>query len=208
MGDEAVEGSKMGTKLIMFVAIVALALVAFLVGKNLVNTGVTTMETASTSISDSRFSDYDKKTVRGRAVKSAIESFANEEYAIIVVTLSMADNKTGAIPTDTPSVKSTNAKLQNSKGDTVTDATGVNYNALLRAQSGTVTVPMQNGTVVYDDDFRTNTAGNVEYNLNTTNLTKKGTGEYIADASSFQANLIKSTAGEIMGIVFLQKKLY
>ena len=34
MGDEAVEGSKMGTKLIMFVAIVALALVAFLVGKN------------------------------------------------------------------------------------------------------------------------------------------------------------------------------
>ena len=39
MGNEAIEGSKMGSQLIMFVAIVGLALIAFLVGKNLMNTG-------------------------------------------------------------------------------------------------------------------------------------------------------------------------
>jgi heme/copper-type cytochrome/quinol oxidase subunit 4 len=39
LGNEAIEGSKMGSQLIMFVAIVGLALIAFLVGKNLMNTG-------------------------------------------------------------------------------------------------------------------------------------------------------------------------
>lgn len=88
MGDEAVDGSKMGTKLIMFVAIIGLALAAFLVGKSLINTGVDNLETSSKSINDSRFADYNKKIVKGRAVKSAIDTFQNEEVIILIHTLS------------------------------------------------------------------------------------------------------------------------
>ena len=106
MGDEAVDGSKMGTKLIMFVAIIGLALVAFLVGKSLINTGVDNMESSSKSINDSRFSDYNKKIVKGRAVKSAIDTFQNEEVIIIVHTLSEGSNSQSETVTKDGFIKS------------------------------------------------------------------------------------------------------
>lgn len=223
MGDEAVDGSKMGTKLIMFVAIIGLALAAFLVGKSLINTGVDNMESSSKSINDSRFSDYNKKIVKGRAVKSAIDTFQNEEVIIIVHTLSEGSNsKTEAVTGDgliksgaTSSilgrkltgnekvVSIDGTKFDSNTGIGEGGTCGVNYNALVKAK-----IKAENGGYIYDDDFDTDdTTGAVKYNLNTTNITKKGQPEYVADGSSFDAALIKNSSGEIVGIVFSQKKL-
>lgn len=226
MGDEAVDGSKMGTKLIMFVAIIGLALAAFLVGKSLINTGVDNMETSSKSINDSRFSDYNKKIVKGRAVKSAIDTFQNEEVIILIHTLSEGSQtiKDDGAATEKGSItQSGNSNIlgRTLEGNeqTVTigggvnfdnnskigegGSTAVNYNALVKSA-----VTAKDGGYIYDDDFKTNkSTGAVEYNLNTTNITKKGQPEYIADGSSFDAALIKNSSGEIVGIVFSQKKL-
>lgn len=147
MGDEAIEGSKMGTKLIFFVAIVVLALAAFIVGKNLVNTGVNNLETAVQSVNDSRFSDYNGKVVRGRQVKSCIDSFSNENVAIVVVTLEMGKKETAA------NISAATGKIGNQICDIrmgsvddgasapharmyvsdsrQADAIGINYNAIL-----------------------------------------------------------------------------
>ena len=247
MGDEAVDGSKMGTKLIMFVAIIGLALVAFLVGKALVNTGVDGLETASRNINDSRFSDYNNKVVKGRSVKSALETFANEEVIILVHTLNegdlalstgstsqaenfarevvksrLDDDKTnGHIDEDAAkkmtagdmkslyavSVEHGNKKLSldSNKGIGTAAPLFVNYNAL--AIDGKVSID-KNGGYIYDADFVTDSnTGSVLYNLQTRYTTKKGSPEYIADGSSFDASLLKNTAGEIVGIVFSQKKV-
>lgn len=230
MGDEAVDGSKMGTKLIMFVAIIGLALAAFLVGKSLINTGVDNMESSSKSINDSRFSDYNKKIVKGRAVKSAIDTFQNEEVIILVHTLSEGTTNIAASGTYagyTGTKKPADTALQSWLGRDVDDNTlatkidgavfdsnegigkggswAVNYNALL---DGTNQVTAKDGGYVYDADFMTDSkTGAVQYNLNTKYLTKKGAPEYIADGSSFDAALIKNSSGEIVGIVFSQKKL-
>lgn len=230
MGDEAVDGSKMGTKLIMFVAIIGLALAAFLVGKSLINTGVDNMESSSKSIHDSRFSDYNKKIVKGRAVKSAIDSFQNEEVIILVHTLSEGTTNIAASgdyagytgtkkPADTAleswlgrdvddntlATKIDGIKFDSNAGIGKSDAWAVNYNALL---DGKHQVTAKDGGYVYDADFMTDsTTGAVQYNLNTKYLTKKGAPEYIADGSSFDAALIKNSSGEIVGIVFSQKKL-
>ena len=67
-------------------------------------------------------------------------------------------------------------------------------------------VSLKNGDYVYDSDFKTDESGNVMYNHSTTNLTKKGSMEYVSDNSSFKASLIKNSAGEIVGILFAQKK--
>lgn len=234
MGDEAVDGSKLGTKLIMFVAIISLALVAFLVGKSLINTGVDNMETAVKNISDSRFSDYDSKVVRGRAVKSSIDTFGNSEYAIVVCTTEMAassqntislktglslandatrlDDKTGQIASG-KIVKINNANMQyidsNKQTQPVKNAYGVNYNAILQDDEAAneAQIKIDDGYVLYDQDFLLDSNGNVVYYLKTTNMGKKGQMEYIADSSSFQANLIKNTSGDIMGIVFTQRLL-
>ena len=224
MGDEAVDGSKMGTKLIMFVAIIGLALAAFLVGKSLINTGVDNMESSSKSINDSRFSDYNKKIVKGRAVKSAIDTFQNEEVIIIVHTLSEGSNSKKEAGSVDGLIKSGDkssilgereltgnekvVSIEGTKFDSNTaigdgGTCGVNYNALVKAK-----IKAENGGYIYDDDFDTDdTTGAVKYNLNTTNITKKGQPEYIADGSSFDAALIKNSSGEIVGIVFSQKKL-
>lgn len=230
MGDEAVDGSKMGTKLIMFVAIIGLALAAFLVGKSLINTGVDNMESSSKSINDSRFSDYNKKIVKGRAVKSAIDTFQNEEVIILVHTLSegttniaASGNYAGYTGTKKPADTALQSWLgrdvdDNTLATSIKDATfdsnegigkggswAVNYNALL---DGTNQVTAKDGGYVYDADFMTDPkTGAVQYNLNTKHLTKKGAPEYIADGSSFDAALIKNSSGEIVGIVFSQKKL-
>lgn len=220
MGDEAVDGSKMGTKLIMFVAIIGLALAAFLVGKSLINTGVDNLEGSAKSINDSRFADYNKKIVKGRAVKSAIDTFQNEEVIILIHTLTEGSNTQDAVSngikdsgksqmlgrdleTNEQVVEINGAKFDSNTKIGNGGAGAVNYNALIKSQ-----VKAENGGYIYDDDFLTDTTtGAVKYNLNTANITKKGQAEYIADGSSFDAALIKNSAGEIVGIVFSQKKL-
>lgn len=218
MGDEAVEGSKMGSKLIFFVAILALALVAFIVGKGLVNTGVDGLETSVQAINDSRFSDYNGKIVRGRAVKSALENFSNEEVAIVICTLSCADAN-GTLTASTLAgyddkaveVKIKNGKMKNSSGINVSEPVGICYNAQLdngvEGNSQLATVEMSNGEALFEKDFKHDAAGNIEYNMSTGNITKKGTGEYISDNASFNVNLIKNSTGDICGILFIQRKL-
>lgn len=230
MGDEAVDGSKIGTKLIMFCAIIALVLVAFLVGKSLINSGVNNLETTSKTISDSRFSDYNKKVVKGRAVKTAIENFNGEEVIILVHTLAEGSGKKGAadkrgkgqvfntqqvetiLEYGNETLKGTKAQGVAIEGDNNWDSqTGsggrnffMNYNALVSTDAK---VTLTNGDYIYDADFQTDDSQNVVYNNNVENLTKKGSMEYVSDSSSFKASLIKNSAGEIVGILFAQKKV-
>lgn len=73
----------------------------------------------------------------------------------------------------------------------------------------TPSISAKDGKAIYDGDFATDTsgAGSILYNLDTASLNKKGSFEYIADNASFNAKLIQNSAGEICGILFIQKKL-
>lgn len=234
MGNEAIEGSKMGSQLIMFVAIVGLALIAFLVGKNLMNTGLEQMESTVQSVNDSRFSDYNGKTVRGRAVKSAIDTFANDNVAIFVHTLAM-EGESGLLllqsghvgqegwqdthgnDDDDPAFddnglvkgsnlwKITGLAVDTNDGRSVDeDVLFVNYGALLSTEGKFEF----DGKVTFNRDFALTKSGNVQYNADGSLITKQGTAEYIANSSSFNAQLIKNSAGETIGIIFFQKKTY
>lgn len=237
MGNEAIEGSKMGSQLIMFVAIVGLALIAFLVGKNLMNTGLEQMESTVQSVNDSRFSDYNGKTVRGRAVKSAIDTFANDNVAIFVHTLAM-DQEISSLDiekthptwsrsahtnfTDTTSTpgssqvwrftysedtagKQYGLTVDRNDGTTLNDGViFVNYGAML-STDGTFTF---DGKINFDRDFALTGSGNVMTNGDGSNISKHGSAEYIANSANFNAQLIKNTAGETIGILFYQKKTF
>jgi hypothetical protein len=233
MSSEAIEGSKMGSQIIMFVAIVGLSLIAFLVGKNLMNTGLEQMETTVQSVNDSRFSDYNGKTVRGRAVKSAIDTFANDNIAIFVHTLAMEGEaglellRSGHIGQDTWQVTpwvngeawtggdgETSASNLWSLSDlavdtndghgTSTNVLFVNYGAQL-SKEGKFEF---DGKVTFSRDFALTKSGNVMTNADGSLLSKQGTAEYIANSASFNAQLIKNTAGETIGIIFYQKKTF
>jgi hypothetical protein len=223
MGEESVDAAKLGTKLIMFVALIGLALAAFLVGKNLMNTGVNQMETSVKSINDSQFSDYDSKIVRGRVVKNALNTFNGDEYAIIICTNAMADagkSETQKLIKDTKGnlVKIEGNSMEKSTkkgtaGGAYSEVWGINYNAQLGNKDGSAIndVTIENGLVTLSSgqDLKTNdSTGNIEYYNDTSKITKKGQLEYIADTSSFYANLIKNDSNDILGIVFTQRRLY
>lgn len=234
----------MGTQLIMFVAIVAIALAAFLVGKGLVNSGLDNMETTVGKVNDSRFSDYNNKVVRGRALKQAIDNFANEEVAILVNNLAFNGTATTGSPNTIQSSlgtdnynKTTVSTIETSGNGGETSSgkvsgyttTGkdcsnvwfVNYNAVLGAKNSSngkneitknLTIKdlykdTTTGGYVFLNDFVTSDNGDVQYYLVTTPLSKKGDVQYVADSASYQANLIKNSSGEIMGIVFIQRKI-
>lgn len=247
LGNEAVEGSKMGTQLIMFVAIVAIALAAFLVGKGLVNSGLDNMETTVGKVNDSRFSDYNNKVVRGRAVKQALENFASEEVAILINNLAFNGvsttqselnfsavagavnaDKTNyfAVPISTDlgaSASGQYASGYTTNGQNCAKVRYMNYNAVLTlnpeatgagrlVQSGdasykSIYKDSTTGGMVFTSDFLTGPGGDITYYLVTTPLQKKGDVQYVADSASYQASLIRNAAGEIMGIVFTQRKI-
>lgn len=248
MGGEAVEASKLGTLLIMFVAVVAIALAAFLVGKGLMNTGVDNLETTAGKINDSRFSDYNNKNVRGRALKQAIDNFAHEEVAILVNNLAFNGNNAGAALIQSTAIdgirdggtantnycsiaiSKDNGVTQNNcvtgyatNGESKPVSTGVrfvNYNAVLKLSDGNDNIMQDNqaalsalyrddstGTYIFLRDFHTSNGGDVKFYLGTTVLGKKGNNQYIADTASYQASLMKNASGEIMGIVFIQRKV-
>lgn len=225
MGEEAVDGAKLGTKLIMFVAIIGLTLVAFLLGKNLINNGVDQMETSVKAINESQFTDYDAKIVRGRVVKSAFSTFGNSEYAIVISTLSTA--RIGGTTADAQKIVASagckgaciiqlNDSGMEVDGTSYTKVAAINYNAQLaqpyegvdssESSHKTIELTLSEGSYSYEGDFYTKN-GNVRYFMDQQNLTKKGQIEYIADSSSFNANLIKNESGDIMGIVFVQRQL-
>jgi len=244
MGGEAVDASKLGTLLIMFVAVVAIALAAFLVGKGLMNTGVDNLETTAGKINDSRFSDYNNKNIRGRAVKQAIDNFANEEVAILINNLAFNGGGSGSevtasattipemfgtsgaktnycqIPICTDNGNTENGIVKGYYTNGTTTANGasfLNYNAVLTLGNDIVSSGKTGkeylykddttGTYVFLKDFRTTNGGDIQYYLATTPLGKKGNIQYIADTASYQASLMKNSSGEIMGVVFVQRKI-
>jgi DNA-entry nuclease len=188
---------------------------------------VTGLDDFVSPVDSSQFTKYDDKIVSGQELKSSIEDFENEPVAIVVCTLKMADTATNTdgtvtgvaltnsvtnlTPANVVQAQISGASMNNSAGGTIKTPFGINYNALLGTKgngSNPVALTMSNGTVTFDGDFAQDASGNVAYDLDTTNITKKGAGEYISDSASFNANLIKNSAGEIIGILFMQKKLY
>ena len=215
MGDEAIDGSKVGTKLIMFVAIIGLVLVAFLVGKNLINKGVDSMEQSAQSIDESRFSDYNGKTVRGRAVRTAVDNFANDDVAILINNIAMNDSagsseinslkSDGAnIVTVTGAKGSMESSSSSSGFTTVSNPQCVNYVAVLDATS----ISAAEGEAVYDKDFKTDSTGTIERYMKKQNFQKKGQIEYIADSGSYKCSLIRNKSKEIVGIICIQQPVY
>lgn len=89
--DEAIEGSKMGTRLIMFSAIIGMAFLVFWLAKTLIYSGVNDMDAAAENVKNSIYDDYDNRPVRGLKVKRALEDFSGEEVIIMIHTLHESD---------------------------------------------------------------------------------------------------------------------
>lgn len=213
MGDESIDLSKLGTALFAFGFVLVIGLTIFTVGKSITNSGADKVTTQLNTVEQSEFEDYDQQTVLGTKVKAAYSNFEGKPFAIVVATRSMVDN-TGA-PNTVPGLDTTGTtpgvdsvmrinirglSATDSRGNSVAEYWGVNYNAVLRNN----TLTMDNGAFVTPDTFVVNAAQSIEYYNQVSNMKKQGMGEFIPTGAKYMSTLIKDSTGSTCGVVFVQ----
>jgi hypothetical protein len=207
MGDESIDLSKLGTALFAFGFVLVIGLTIFTVGKSITNSGADKVTTQLDIVGQSEFDDYDQQTVLGTKVKAAYSNFEGKAFAIIITTRSMIDhvdsieecpglNKDAVTQIDMKGLNATN-----SKGDTVKEYWGINYNALLEEE----TINMKNGAFLTTGTFVTDKdTGSIDYYNQVSNLKKQGNAEYIPTGAKYMSTLIKDSTGSTCGVVFVQ----
>jgi hypothetical protein len=91
MGEESVNGARMGVLLIIFAAIIALGLIIFMLARNMANEGLTSVAEKLEVASQSEFTDFDQKVVVGQRVTSALSSFKGKKVAVLIATQALTD---------------------------------------------------------------------------------------------------------------------
>lgn len=224
--DPGTEGVSSGAKIAFVAALIFVAFLVFVLGKNLITGGLDSLEDSVRKVDNAQFSEYNNQSVRGSRVKSALQNFANKEYAILVGNLTYADGKGSKYATDDTYKAANQGTIEISGGGSVSTMVGtsevpayfINYNATIgEGNQGDTTGSSfgellvkdpSTGNYIYSGDFKLTSAGDVKYFLQTMNIKRKGNDHYIADQSIYESSLITNPSGEIMGIVFLQKEIH
>lgn len=213
LGEESIDLSKLGTALFAFGFVLVIGLGIFTIGKQVTNDGSEKVQKQLEIVQQSEFTDYDQKTVLGTKVRAAYSTFVGKEYAILIATNSMVDRGEDGIglPITDSNWDLVQIKVLDGPGGSqvnVEKADGttaplwcINYNSVLEGNE----IYVQNGAYIAPNGFHANeSTGNVQFFNKVANMSKQGTAEYIPSGSYYQANLIKDTTGNVVGIIFVQ----
>lgn len=188
MGEDLSTGAKIGVVLILLCAIISIVFSIMSIMKNITTQGTEDLQNSLSSMSLQKFDDYDQRTVTGAQVVSACKLFQDQPYAIVVYTNRGTENivyglqdctwVTGA--TNEPDMKETYSTSSVAYKD---------KEFLLAKTLGYATGAMPSGN-------------NFTYNNNRTAMNERTDPQYVSNSSKFKSYLIKTTSGDIMGIVF------
>lgn len=187
--DESVsKGINIGTVVIVALIIISLVVGLVMLGSNFVNQGTEDLESTVSRMSDSKYTAYDQVEVSGSKIGVVIDTFSDDDIAIIVRTTA---------------------------SEAGTNLGGYNYGMILDGYSaGTTTAPnlaySSSTTLAYN-------AGGTYYvtapdttttptptNANVKPMDSSGTETYVRDNAKFLAELIKDESDTIIGICFTQ----
>lgn len=226
MEKEISNGAMLGIVLIALAAIIGLGFGVFSIAKSTANDGVTGVQENLGAVSNSSFTDYDQKIVTGTQVASCQQNFDGKPYAILIATQAVKDNTTASgtiattasgldkYPASKPPVAAayttkdmtTAMKVFKSADTTATcTLTFIEYNALLGIDTvkSFAAVGFDSNCYRTVNGFKTS-AGKIDMNGVTGNLSKSGAIEFLPSGARFQSYLIKDLSGTNMGIAFEQ----
>ena len=182
MGEDISTGAKIGVVLVLLCAIIAIVFAIMSIMKNITNQGTEELQNSLASMSLQKFDDYDQRQVTGAQVLTACKQFQDQPYAIIIYT-----NRNEGVPV--------NIGLQGCK--------------LMQTGSGSETKIDATTTVTAVSSLVGNNGyaigilpADYAYNNNRHDLNDRAHKSYIGNASKYDSYLIKTTSGEIMGMIF------
>lgn len=212
---------------IIIIGIVTLILVTLIIialsfsntGKKLASSGIQQVQNGANQFLDSQYDQYDQAKVSGQDVTAALKVFQDQDIAIVVLTqgeikMQSANYDAGTVynalnynavltsgGNPAPNAAQTSASAGNVievrvQGQSAAAEPGsINDGAILTKYAG---------NSYYTGALKTDSNGNIVYNLNTKPTTISGKPSNIRSSAKFQAELIKDTSGTKIGIVFTQ----
>lgn len=190
MGEDLSVGARIGVVLILLCAIISIVFSIMSIMKNITTQGTEDLQNSLSSMSLQKFDDYDQRTVTGAQVVSACKLLQDQPYAIVVYT-----NRANS---------STVYGLQDCTwvGENINIGTDAKMSAISSAVYDTTekrfkfadTLGYAVGAMPGGDKFT--------YNNNRTKMNERTDPQYVSNSSKFKSYLIKTTSGDIMGLVF------
>lgn len=214
INDESIEISKFGAGLIAFACGLAVVLIILARGRAMTNTGSDMVQKQMSVIEQYEFTDYDQQTLLGTQVRAAYENFSGKGIAVLICNRAFieSDNPNGINIAELEDEKLLKKLYKNrdlsepmqqeSSDGSYKDLWCINYNAVFDE----VELYTENGYFYSTGPFAVddNIGGNIKYNNKTSNMKKQGMAEYVPTGARYQANLIKNSTDQVVGVVFIQ----
>lgn len=220
-------GAMLGIVLLALAAVIGLGFGVFSIAKSIANEGTVNVQDSLATVSSQVFLDYDQKIVTGTQAIAGLKAFEGKPYAVLISTRALANGRDIAPKSDRPN----GAYVVAAGATTGTDGDGnpiitgadtlfINYNAIIADETGGAdaadiagenvvagdahaTIGMSNGSYIIPNGLAAS-AGNIIFDNATAGLFKSGNAEFIPTSSKFQANLLKDSSGNILGIALKQ----
>lgn len=201
MGEDLSQGAKIGIVLIILCALISIVFSIMSIMKNITTQGAEDLQHSLSSMGLQKFDDYDQREVTGAQVISACKLFQDQPITIVVYT--NRNNK---------------ADIYGLTGCSwmrkTTDAT-TGKEKYAAVEGGMASVGAGNAVTIYDTSAKQfKLADGVgfaygalptttySYNNDRTKMNERTNTSYVSNSAKFHSYLIKTTSGDIMGLVF------
>lgn len=191
MGEDLSTGAKIGVVLILLCAIISIVFSIMSIMKNITTQGTEDLQNSLSSMSLQKFDDYDQRTVTGAQVISACKLFQDQPYTIVVYTNRGTGNAVYGLQGCT---WHTGATPEPSMTEATYTTTSAAYDSVNKRFKFADTDGYATGSMPAGSTFT--------YNNNRTAMNERTNVQYVSNSSKFHSYLIKTTSGDIMGLVF------
>lgn len=189
MGEDLSQGVKVAVILILLASVIAIVFSILSIMKNITGQSTQDMQSTLSSVSKQKYDDYDQRTVTGAQIVAACKLFNKQPISLVVYTNRDDTPRTYGLTGVATTMEATSTDTAASKlMSTIADVTYDSTAKKVTVANGYVTATLPGGDFVYQND---------RSSMNTNTL-----GGYISNTSQFKSWLIKTSAGDIIGILF------
>ena len=209
MGEDVSGMIRTGITVILVAALITAVLNLMVVAQNIMASGLGTLESGVDQVTVQEFEKYNQKKLSGTSVKAAISLYQAKDIGIVVRTKGCKSTTTGDGFATADENKNANAycfcygSLLLYKDNPPASKSWSPDN--VKVNYFTTEWKMKTGEAYYEAEYYKNDNGVIQANNNTKGITSRGDAQVILDSSRFQASLIRSASGAIIGIFFEQQ---
>lgn len=196
MAEDISAQARTGVTIMALAALVAVVLNIMVIAQSIVSTGMGTLQSGIESVKLQEYEVYNNKRVTGVQVKTALNLYLTRDTAILVGTKN--------------SLGTSGSGFYFNYGALVTGSTAgtdASHN-IYKLNASTLNGYKQAGVAWYVTEYQTDTYSVIQHHDDIKCTTLNGDNQFIEDAGTFEAQLIKNKTNSIIGIAFKQVKQY